>query len=340
MKSRILALIASLLVCGSGFYAKNAAAPQNSTAPASSAVSLSVASQESASSASDSVAGVSSQAPSSQAPSSQAPSSSCPTTNVSVQKSSSCPGTTASSTLKAASYAASSQQNASCAQNTFCKANSVCSASQKSCAQNSCSPSAGQSCTQGSNCLQVVAGNSGSQSCSDYLNGLLNQLTGKSGNQSSSGSVSSKSASSQAASASASSSGSTATGAYSSFQNQVVQLVNQERTSRGLGALTVDSALTKTATLKSQDMAKLGYFDHTSPTYGSPFDMMKQFGITYRTAGENIAMGQTSPQQVMDGWMNSAGHRANILNSSFTKIGVGVAQNSSGRYYWTQQFIG
>lgn len=87
-------------------------------------------------------------------------------------------------------------------------------------------------------------------------------------------------------------------------------------------------------------MAKLNYFDHTSPTYGSPFDMMKQFGISYRTAGENIAMGQTSPQQVMQGWMNSSGHRANILNSSFTQIGVGIAKNAKGQYIWTQQFIG
>ncbi len=87
-------------------------------------------------------------------------------------------------------------------------------------------------------------------------------------------------------------------------------------------------------------MAKLNYFSHTSPTYGSPFDMMKQFGISYRSAGENIAKGQTTPQQVMQGWMNSPGHRANILNSSFTQIGVGIAKNSQGQLIWTQQFIG
>ncbi|QAT51310.1 hypothetical protein EQM14_10730 [Caproiciproducens sp. NJN-50] len=175
---------------------------------------------------------------------------------------------------------------------------------------------------------------------------MISRLTGKtcpsSGSASSSpASTSSKPSSKPSGSSSSSaSSGSAATGTYADFQNQVVQLVNQERTSRGLSALSVDTALTKTATLKSQDMAKLGYFDHTSPTYGSPFDMMKQFGISYRTAGENIAMGQTSPQQVMTGWMNSEGHRANILNSSYTKIGVGIAQNSNGQYYWTQQFIG
>lgn len=96
----------------------------------------------------------------------------------------------------------------------------------------------------------------------------------------------------------------------------------------------------KTATLKSQDMAKNNYFSHTSPTYGSPFDLMKKYGISFHAAGENIAMGQTSPSQVMNAWMNSAGHRENILKASYTKIGVGVAQNSSGTYYWTQHFIG
>lgn len=113
-----------------------------------------------------------------------------------------------------------------------------------------------------------------------------------------------------------------------------------ERAKAGLQALTADGSLNTTATLKSQDMAKNSYFDHTSPTYGSPFDLMKKYGISYHAAGENIAMGQTSPAQVMAGWMNSVGHRANILNTSFTKIGVGVAQNPNGRYYWTQHFIG
>jgi len=129
-------------------------------------------------------------------------------------------------------------------------------------------------------------------------------------------------------------------GDYSAFQKKVVELVNKERAKAGLKALKMNSELSKVATLKSQDMAKNNYFDHNSPTYGSPFDMMKRFGITYRTAGENIAMGQTSPEQVMNGWMNSPGHRANILKASFTQIGVGVAKNSAGRLYWTQQFIG
>jgi uncharacterized protein YkwD len=83
-------------------------------------------------------------------------------------------------------------------------------------------------------------------------------------------------------------------------------------------------------------MRDKGYFSHTSPTYGSPFNMLKSFGISYKSAGENIARGYTTPKAVVDGWMNSPGHRANILNSSFTEIGVGYASGN----YWTQMFIG
>ena len=83
-----------------------------------------------------------------------------------------------------------------------------------------------------------------------------------------------------------------------------------------------------------------GYFDHTSQTYGSPFDMMKKFNISYNTAGENIAMGQKTPSEVMNSWMNSSGHRANILNSTYTELGVGIQKDSNGTIYWTQMFIG
>ncbi len=129
-------------------------------------------------------------------------------------------------------------------------------------------------------------------------------------------------------------------GNFSAFQKEVVDLVNVERTNRGLNPLKLDEKLSNVATTKSQDMIDKNYFDHTSPTYGSPFDMMKQFGISYKSAGENIAMGQNSPKEVVTAWMNSPGHRANILNSSFTDIGVGIAKNSSGSIYWTQMFIG
>ena len=95
--------------------------------------------------------------------------------------------------------------------------------------------------------------------------------------------------------------------------------------------------LSRVARYKSQDMVDNRYFSHTSPTYGTPFQMIKAFGLTYRTAGENIAYGQRTPQAVVNAWMNSSGHRANILNPSYTQIGVGYASNG---HYWTQMFIG
>ena len=123
----------------------------------------------------------------------------------------------------------------------------------------------------------------------------------------------------------------------SAYESEVVRLVNEIRVQYGLNTLTADADLSRVARYKSQDMVDKGYFSHTSPTYGSPFDMMKKFGISYRSAGENIAYGYATPQAVVDGWMNSSGHRANILNSSYTRIGVGyVAQG----HYWTQMFIG
>ncbi|MCJ7841152.1 CAP domain-containing protein [Lederbergia sp. NSJ-179] len=125
--------------------------------------------------------------------------------------------------------------------------------------------------------------------------------------------------------------------ALNEFEQQVVDLTNQERAKNGLAPLKVDATLSKVAREKSRDMSANHYFDHNSPTYGSPFDMMKQYGVSYRSAGENIAMGQRSPQEVVNGWMNSPGHRANILNSSYTHIGVGYISNGN---YWTQEFIG
>lgn len=123
----------------------------------------------------------------------------------------------------------------------------------------------------------------------------------------------------------------------SSYEREVVRLVNVQRAKYGLPELKSDWQLARVARYKSQDMADRRYFSHTSPTYGSPFDMMRAFGISYRTAGENIAMGQKTPAAVVDAWMNSPGHRANILNRSFTTIGVGYAANGN---YWTQMFIG
>lgn len=121
------------------------------------------------------------------------------------------------------------------------------------------------------------------------------------------------------------------------YEAEVVRLVNEIRQQYGLSPLTENWELSRVARFKSQDMKDRGYFDHTSPTYGSPFQMMKDFGLSYRTAGENIAMGYRTPEAVVNGWMNSSGHRANILNPSFKQIGVGyVAQGN----YWTQMFMG
>ncbi len=121
------------------------------------------------------------------------------------------------------------------------------------------------------------------------------------------------------------------------YEKEVVRLVNVERAKQGLSALEYDWQLSRVARYKSEDMQRNNYFSHTSPTYGSPFNMMKNFGISYRTAGENIAKGYRTPAAVVEGWMNSAGHRANILNSSFTHIGVGYVE---GGNYWTQMFVG
>ena len=135
--------------------------------------------------------------------------------------------------------------------------------------------------------------------------------------------------------------GSTGTvSSVNSMEKQVASLTNSERKAAGLGSLTLDSQLSMLARMKAEDMAKNGYFSHTSPTYGSAFDMMKQYGVSYRTAGENIAKGQKTAESVMNGWMNSSGHRANILSSAYTHIGVGYAKDSKGNTCWVQIFKG
>ncbi len=123
----------------------------------------------------------------------------------------------------------------------------------------------------------------------------------------------------------------------SSMERQVVELVNAERAVYGLPALQLDETLSSYARIKSQDLHDNRYFDHQSPTYGSPFDMMRSFGITYAYAGENIAMGYFRAEDVVAAWMNSSGHRANILSANFDRIGVGYVADGG---YWTQWFLG
>lgn len=122
------------------------------------------------------------------------------------------------------------------------------------------------------------------------------------------------------------------------YEQKVVELVNIERQKAGLPALKLDAAISNVARTKSKDMTTNNYFAHQSPTYGSAGDMLRQFGISWRAWGENIAAGQATPEIVVNAWMNSSGHRANILSPNFNKIGVGYATNASGRPYWTQIF--
>lgn len=126
---------------------------------------------------------------------------------------------------------------------------------------------------------------------------------------------------------------------FQAFEEEVIKLTNQERAKVGLPPLKTNWQLSRVARYKSQDMASKNYFSHYSPTYGSPFKMMESFGLRFYAAGENLAYGQRTPQEVVRSWMSSPGHRANILNPSFSEIGVGVAKNSKGILYWTQMFI-
>lgn len=121
------------------------------------------------------------------------------------------------------------------------------------------------------------------------------------------------------------------------YEQEVIRLVNEIRVKNGLNELSYDWELGRVARYKSQDMMENRYFSHTSPVYGTPYQMIKSFGISYRSAGENIAKGYATPQSVVNGWMNSSGHRANILNANYTRIGVGYVENGN---YWTQMFIG
>lgn len=122
-------------------------------------------------------------------------------------------------------------------------------------------------------------------------------------------------------------------------EKEVFDLINAKRTAAGLSALKVDAELQNVARAKAEDMVKNNYFSHTSATYGSPFDMMKSFGVSYKTAGENIA-GNSSNTGAVNAWMNSEGHKANILNSSFNYTGVAVVKSSKYGKIFVQMFIG
>ena len=124
-----------------------------------------------------------------------------------------------------------------------------------------------------------------------------------------------------------------------SDEQEVFNLINKQRTDNGLTALKNDNEVQRIARVKAQDMVNNNYFSHQSPTYGSPFDMLKSFGISYKSAGENIAA-NSSNSGAVTAWMNSSGHRANILNSSYNYTGVGVVASPKYGKMYVQMFIG
>ncbi len=124
-----------------------------------------------------------------------------------------------------------------------------------------------------------------------------------------------------------------------SDEKEVFDLINKQRNANGLSALKENSEIQRVARIKAQDMVNNNYFSHTSPTYGSPFDMLKSFKVSYNTAGENIA-GNSSNSAAVTAWMNSPGHKANILNSSFNYTGIGVVNGSKYGKIFVQMFIG
>ena len=140
-------------------------------------------------------------------------------------------------------------------------------------------------------------------------------------------------------SSSGNTSSSTETSNMNSDEKEVFDLINKQRTNNGLAALKNDSEAQRVTRIKAQDMVDNNYFSHTSPTYGSPFDMLKSFKISYKTAGENIA-GNSSNSSAVTAWMNSSGHKANILNSNFNYTGIGVVSSPKYGKMYVQLFIG
>lgn len=131
----------------------------------------------------------------------------------------------------------------------------------------------------------------------------------------------------------------TQTSSMNSDEKEVFDLINKQRTNNGLPALKNDSEVQRIARIKAQDMVDNNYFSHNSPTYGSPFDMLKSFKVSYKTAGENIAA-NSSNSSAVTAWMNSSGHKANILNSSFNYTGIGVVNSPRYGKMYVQMFIG
>lgn len=131
----------------------------------------------------------------------------------------------------------------------------------------------------------------------------------------------------------------TTTTVLSEDEKEVFNLINEQRTKNGLSALKIDDEVVNVARVKAKDLVENNYFAHESPTYGTPFQMLKNFGISYKTAGENIA-GNSSNEKAVEAWMNSSGHRENILNSNYNYTGIGVVSSSKYGKVYVQMFIG
>ncbi|MFG6116375.1 CAP domain-containing protein [Halobacillus sp. MO56] len=119
----------------------------------------------------------------------------------------------------------------------------------------------------------------------------------------------------------------------------IVELTNEARIQKGIKPLHMDEALKRVAAVKAEDMAENNYFSHQSPTYGSPFMMLRDYQIDFERAAENIAAAPFSPEEVVSQWLAHSGHRKNILNARMTHIGVGYAEGNNGKGYWVQFFI-
>jgi len=145
--------------------------------------------------------------------------------------------------------------------------------------------------------------------------------------------------SSNSTGSSSNSNGSSNTSTMTSDEKEVFDLINKQRTANGLSALKVDAEVQRVAKIKAQDMVDRGYFSHNSPTYGTPFEMLQSFKVSYKTAGENIA-GNSSNSGAVNAWMNSSGHKANILNGNFTHTGIGVVNSYKYGKIYVQMFIG
>jgi len=133
--------------------------------------------------------------------------------------------------------------------------------------------------------------------------------------------------------------GTTNTSTMTSDEKEVFDLINKQRVANGLSDLKVDSEVQRVAKIKAQDMVNSGYFSHNSPIYGTPFEMLQSFKVSYRTAGENIA-GNSSNIGAVNAWMNSSGHKSNILKGGFTHTGIGVVSSPKYGKVYVQMFIG